>query len=216
MIHAFYKIFSMGILILLLNVACKKSIGEKPVNYIHLKVLELKTGIPLEGALVKLYACNHPDVFGCLSDSLVDVETTDKDGDFQFDANLNAYTLTASEKNYIDASGGGIGTGFGDIYLMPLAHTKIHLVKQNPHPDSLLLAIASDIDPAPLWTFPETNYYHQANDTTVLIASCGNINNTINWYFTDNGHVVITTETGGHIPDYYINRFDTAIVELHY
>jgi len=90
------------------------------------------------------------------------------------------------------------------------------LKKVNTHPPDLLLALGLNKDPAPLFSFGICQSYDLPADTTVLFESFGNNNNSINWYFTDNAGTIVTTETGGSLPDYYINRFDTAAAEVDY
>ena len=48
------------------------------------------------------------------------------------------------------------------------------------------------------------------------MMSYGNTNYIINWYFIDGLGNTVATETGGQIPGYYVNRFDTVSVEINY
>jgi hypothetical protein len=50
----------------------------------------------------------------------------------------------------------------------------------------------------------------------VVLSSYGYMNNIIYWYFMDGIGNIDTTEVGGQLPSYYINRFDTASVEMNY
>jgi len=195
--------------------ACKKAGSAPPADIRTLHVLEFKTNSPIANADVYLNQCTHPDLFGCLADSVIGRLTTDKDGSFQYNARLNFYLITAFHSNYWDGETGG-NTGLSDIYLTPVAYTKIHLKKVNTHPPDLLLALGLNKDPAPLFSFGIRQSYDLPADTTVLFESFGNNNNSINWYFTDNAGTIVTTETGGSLPDYYINRFDTAAAEVDY
>lgn len=213
MSHTIFKLICATIFFYLLNAGCRKSI-DKPVNYIHSKVLELETEMPIGGAQVKLYQCTQPGSSGCRAESMVDTEITDSAGNFQYDSRLNVYAITASHSRYIDGSTGGIGAGLGLIHLAPLACTKIHFLKVNPHPDDLLLTLETGTEPSP--SLASFLYYPLFSDTTIYIRSSGNINNTLVWLFSDKDHVVVPSETGGQIAEYYISRFDTAFVELHY
>ena len=65
-----------------------------------------------------------------------------------------------------------------------------------------------------MFSFDIRQSYDMPADTTVLFESFGNNNNSISWNFTDNAGTIVTTETGGSLPDYYVNRFDTATAEV--
>jgi hypothetical protein len=124
--------------------ACKK---ERPptITYTSIKVLELKTSLPIAGAQVKIYECTKQGFGGCAERSLLRTLTTDKDGNIQFDSKLRVFSADASHEHYWDGGTGGegyFGTSlpFGDIHLIPVANTKIHIKKINPHaPESSLM-----------------------------------------------------------------------------
>lgn len=194
--------------------ACSKSGDASLADIRTLHVLEFKTNSPIAEANVYLNECTRLDPYGCLADSIIGKLTTDKDGSFQYNARLNIYSIAASHNNYWSDETGG-NTGLSDIYLTPVAYTKIHLKKINTHQPGLLLALELNKDPAPLFSFGIRQSYDMPADTTVLLESFGNNNNSIYWYFTDNAGT-IATETGGILPDYYINRFDTATAEVNY
>jgi len=195
--------------------ACSKSAGPPTADIRTLHVLEFKTNSPIENADVYLNQCTHPDPFGCLADSVIGKLTTDEDGSFQYNARLNIYSITASHSSYWSDGPGG-NTGLSDIYLTPVAYTRLHLKKVNTHQPGLLLALELNKDPAPLFSFGVRQSYEMPADTTVLLASFGNNNNIITWNFTDDAGAIITTETGGSLHGYYINRFDTATAEMDY
>lgn len=198
------------------NAACKKSIDTPPVTYTKLKVLEYKTNFPIAGAEVKIYECTKQGFGGCADLSLRKTVTTDKDGNFQFDARLRAYVVEASESRYWDGSTGGeeFFSGsqlpIGDIQLTPIAYSKIHLKRINSHSLDLYLVIQIG------GPFGVKGSYNLPLDTTVIMASYGNRNNPLLWYFTNATGTADTTNKGGSLPDYYINRFDTASVEINY
>jgi len=201
--------------------ACKKSGSAPPADIRTLHVLEFKTNSPIANADVYLHQCIHPDPYGCLADSVVAKLTTDKNGSFQYNAKSNFYLITASQSNYWDGSAGGNFTGLGDVVLIPLAYTKIHLKKIKSHPAELMLHIILDTDPSQfnLYTHPYGEVigsYDLVDDSSVIMKSYGNYDNSISWDFTDKAGNPVTTETGGSLPDYYINRFDTATAEVDY
>jgi len=205
----------------LLNSACKKSDSVPPINYTTLKVLEFKTNLPIAGAEVKIYECKKRDILGCSDLSLLRALTTDKDGNFQFDSKLNVYLVHAAHSNYWDGDSGGDTIGgatqmpLTNIYLTPIAYTKIHLRKINPHSPSLSLVVNINRDSS-LFYYGPANAFAQPDDTTVLMPGYGYTNNFLSWHFSDGMGNVDTTETGGHLPGYYISRFDTAFVEINY
>jgi hypothetical protein len=203
----------------LLNTACKKSDSVPPVYYTTLKVLEFKTNLPLAGAKVEIYKCTKHGFGGCSDISLLRTLSTDKDGNFQFDSKLDVFFVNASHQQYWDGSSGG-ETLWGDllpvtnIYLAPVAYTKIHLKKVNPHASGLSMVL--NVKPDSSTLYGSTAAFSLPADTTFAMASHGNINNVVSWYFINGMGNVDTTEMGGQLPSYYINRFDTASVEINY
>jgi hypothetical protein len=189
----------------LLNAACKKIDFVPKIAYTTLRVLEFKTDLPVADAKVKIYECKKYSFGSCSDVSLLRTLTTDKDGNFQFDSKLRVFEADASHDQYWD--GGSGAQPITDIHLIPIAQTKIHLQKINTHSQDALLHIF----------FCGLHYsYNQVEDSTVIIESYGNSDNSIDWYFTDDRGNKITTETSGQVPIYYINRFDTASVEINY
>ena len=127
----------------LLNTACKKSDSIPAITYTTLKVLELKTNLPIAGAEVKIYECKKHGFGGCSDISLLRTLTTDKDGNFQFDSKLDVFIADATHDQYWEGGSGG-ETFWGtsqpvtNIYLTPVAYTKIHIRRINPHSPDLL------------------------------------------------------------------------------
>ncbi len=205
----------------LLNTACKKSDSVPPVYYTTLKVLELKTNLPIAGAEVEIYECKKRDILGCSDLSLLRALTTDKDGNFQFDSKLSVYLVHAAHGNYWDGDSGGDTIGgtsqmpVTNIYLTPVAYTKIQIRKINPHSSGLSLVVNINPDSS-FFNYGSINAFGQPADTTVIMPGYGYTNNLLSWHFSDGMGNVDTTETGGQLPSYYINRFDTASVELNY
>ena len=204
----------------LLNTACKKSDSVPAVTYASLKVLELKTGLPIAGAQVKIYECKDHSLGFCSDLSLLRTLTTDNDGNFEFDSKLNVFAADASHDQYWNGGSGG-DTFLGnprpvtDIYLTPVAYTKIHIRKINPHSPDLSLVVNINRDSS-FFENGTLNAFAQPADTTVVMPSYGYTNNLLRWHFSDGFGNVDTTETVGQLPIYYINRFDTAAVEINY
>src|SRR6266511_4875518 len=96
----FFKYISTIVIMSLLILACKKSAVNTAVDYRTLKVVEIKTDIPVANASVVLYKCVRPNSFGCLKDSVVGTLLTDNDGNFQFDSKLHVYLIRASHGSY--------------------------------------------------------------------------------------------------------------------
>src|SRR5258708_36331297 len=118
--------------------ACKKSGSAPPPDIRTLHVLEFKTNTPIANADVYLYQCTHPGPIDCLADSVISKLTTGNDGSFQYNGRSNFHLITASHSNYWSDETGG-NNRLSDIYLTPLAYTKIHLKKVNVHQPDLLL-----------------------------------------------------------------------------
>jgi hypothetical protein len=217
--HPFYSILII-IEIGLHIAACKKSDTE-PATYTTLKVLAFKTNLPIAAAEVKIYECNSPAYAGCSDRSLLQTLTTDKDGNFQFDSKLNFYDIRASLDGYWEGVTGGNDVwgnyrGVSNIFLAPIANTKIHIRKINPHPPELYLVVNLDKDTYSLFFPSVTKTFAQPADTTVLVSCFGYMDNLINWYFINAQGVIDTANAGGQIPAFYVSRFDTAFVEINY
>ena len=213
-----YSILSIA-MIWLQNAACKKSIDTPPVTYTTLKVLEYKTNFPIAGAEVKIYECTKQGFGGCADLSLRKTVTTDKDGNFRFDARLHAYVVDASESRYW--TGGTGGEDFGgnalpvtNIFLTPVAYTKIHIREINPHPTGIFMALRLVPDSSLLLPFPVV--FNGPTDTTFVLESFGNRKNLVYWYFTDAMGNEDSTQNRGQLPSYYINRFDTVSLKINY
>lgn len=216
MTFRFSRCFRAIFILSLFFMGCKKSGNIPGANYTALRVLEFKTNAPITDADVVLEKCTHPDPYGCLESSVVGRLNSDKDGIFKFDPKLNVYLVSASHTGYWSDHSGGNSSGPGDVYLTPVAYTKIHLKKLNAHTVDLLLRLVLHKDPAPLLTMGIQNSYDLPVDTTIMMESYGNYNNSIAWYFTDKAGTVVPGEGSGVIPSYYINRFDTATAEVDY
>jgi hypothetical protein len=199
--------------------ACKKS-GIVPDFTPSLKVLELKTNLPIAGAEVRIYECKTYGFGGCSDVSLLRTLTTDKDGNFQFDLKLNVFVADATHDQYWDGGSGG-ETFWGtsqpvtDIYLTPVAYTKLHIKRINPHSPGLSLVVNINRDSS-FFNYGPTNAFAQPDDTTVVMPSYGYTNNILSWHFSDAMGNVDTTDVGGQLPSYYISRFDTASMEINY
>jgi hypothetical protein len=200
--------------------ACKKSGIVPDFTYRSLKVLELKTNLPIAGAEVRIYECKTYGFGGCSDVSLLRTLTTDKDGNFQFDLKLNVFVADATHDQYWDGGSGG-ETFWGtsqpvtDIYLTPVAYTKLHIKRINPHSPGLSLVVNINRDSS-FFNYGPTNAFAQPDDTTVVMPSYGYTNNILSWHFSDAMGNVDTTDVGGQLPSYYISRFDTASMEINY
>jgi len=212
----FLKFVVIVVTMILLNASCKKSVGSQPPPvYIKLKVLELETNTPVPYASVEIYDCTRRGWGGCTQSSLVGKQVTDPLGSFQYDSEVNPYFIVAHHDNYWDGATGGeeFPSGgqlpIGDIHLTPIAYSRIHLKRVNPHSPYLSLVILIG------GVFGSRGAYNLPLDSTVILSSFGNSNNRFSWYFANQAGDVDTTDKGGSF-DYYIHRFDTASVQINY
>ncbi|MFT4019639.1 MAG: hypothetical protein QM668_21930 [Agriterribacter sp.] len=218
--YFFLKSMPVLIVMSMLNNSCKKSGNVPEVHYKTLKVLEKKTNLPVAGATVKIYKAIDIGYGVFREGTILGTLTTDKDGKFKFDSELGVnYAIATHNKYWAGSSGGSDMFGsypFGNIYLAPVGYTKIHLKKINTHLSGLLLTVKVSEDPSPPFDPGSGLSFNQPADTTILMMSYGNTNYIINWYFIDGLGNTVATETGGQIPGYYVNRFDTVSVEINY
>lgn len=202
------------------NAACKKSDSE-PVTYTTLKVLEIKTNLPIAGAEVKIYDCNSGRYAGCSDRSLLQTLTIDKDGNFQFDSKLNFYDIRTSPNGYFEGVTGGKDgwgnyRGVSNIFLTPIGNAKIHIRKINPRPPELTLVVSFTRDLYSQFSPAVTKAFGQPTDTMVVMPCFGYTDNVINWYFLNSQGVIDVANAGGETPSFYVSRFDTAFVEINY
>lgn len=204
------------------NSGCIKSDSEPANTYRTLKVLEYKTNLPIAGVSVNIYECKRHSFGGCSELSSPATTATDNEGNFRFNSRLNVYFAEARRDGYWEGSTGGEDfwgstLPVGDIYLTPIAYTKIHLKKINLHSAdlSLVVDISNSSSSAFLYGGPR-GVYGQPQDTTAVLPSYGYTNNFLRWHFFDTMGNIDTIDRGGTLPGYYINRFDTASVEINY
>ncbi len=105
---------------------CKKSGGQSSVDPVTLKVLEYKTEKPIAGASVTLNKCTHPDIFGCLDYAIVDVLTTDKNGEYQFDRKAKVDRIYVTASKYFAVT----ENNWTYIHLVPQAWIELHAKKK--------------------------------------------------------------------------------------
>ncbi|SRR6266496_2769760 len=105
---------------------CKKSGGQSSVDPVTLKVLEYKTEKPIAGASVTLNKCTHPDIFGCLDYAIVDVLTTDKNGEYQFDRKAKVDRIYVTASKYFAVTENNCTY----IHLVPQAWIELHAKKK--------------------------------------------------------------------------------------
>jgi hypothetical protein len=197
---------------------CKKS----SPHYESYQVLEYRTNTPIAGAKVLLFKCLGGGEGTPCTNSVFDSLITDSNGGFQFASN-GVHMIVAEHQNYIYGHSGD-DVPLGDVYLSPLAHTKAHLKKVSVHDPALHLDINVSGDQN---TVPDVfnnisplffKYsFNMPNDTTVILNSYGNNNNTLLWYIgkeVSPGLDSLVEKLGSQ--QYYINRFDTAVVEIDY
>src|SRR6476646_1290521 len=79
---------------------CMKSDSEPAITHKTLKVLELKTNLPIAGAAIKIYECKRHSFGGCSELSSPVTAATDNEGNFRFNSKLNVYLAEARHDHY--------------------------------------------------------------------------------------------------------------------
>jgi hypothetical protein len=80
-----------------------------------------------------------------------------------------------------DTIGGSTQIPVTNIYLTPVAYTKIQIRKINPHSPGLSLVVNIKPDPSS-FNYGSINAFGQPADTTVVMASYGYTNNILSWH----------------------------------
>lgn len=209
----------LGLLFILAYISCSKEggtpapgEGTSTPKYVELKILEEKTNLPIEGATVALQKCIKYDIeFGCTSYSSGYLYSTSATGTCSFPASLTVDRINVSHPKYWSAS----STHRGNISMCPEAWTKVDLRKVNNYPPGYGVRVEltnySPFGPFNSITFPATI------DTIVYIRSRGLSQNAISWSISDNPwNIGSGLGTGGTTTSFYINKFDTASVNINY
>jgi hypothetical protein len=178
--------------------------GNPPMT---IRVLEKLTNVPIEGAEIALQKCaRYDNVFGCVSYSIFDVLHTNSAGEVTFirPPDLEAYEVT--HPNYWKAyeSNGSVSS----ITLTPKCTLKINIERVNSYSQTTSLSL--QIQEADCYSYNCSFGRYTLGlpaDTVIYVPGFGNTNNRVIWS---------AGNTSQEMPLVFVNRFDTATINIQY
>ena len=175
-------------------------------NPFIISVLERNTNKPIAGATVSLLKCSNYDfVFGCTGYSTYSTLTTNSEG-----------KVTASKADEIKVEANKYWTLYKktdiqNVILNPKTTIEVNVKREKTYAPTDILWIGQDR------YFNDLKGIGLPVDTIVYIDGYGYAENKIYWYINYwNGPIVNTGSTGGSSPNFYINGFDTARIQIKY
>lgn len=179
-----------------------------PANPLTFTVIEKSTNKPIAGATVSLQRCsNYDSQFGCVAYSTFATLTTNADGKVKYSGNSSIDRIRVEADNYwlqIQR------TPVQDVILTPKTRIEVNVKRENTYASTDILSIGQNKYIGDLKTIG------LPMDTTVYIDGYGHAENKIYWYINYLNNGIINTSTGGSSPDFYINGFDTARIQIKY
>jgi hypothetical protein len=203
------------LLLALPSSGCKKNSPASPQDSTtppahKIRVLERSTYVPVKNATVYFQNCNAQDILGfCTSYTVVKVLTTDDSG--YVTVKIAYESIKMEHQNYWPV----IVKGQDTIIATPKSLIKVNARKVNTYlPDDFLKVSNSEPGCYDIYCWSATPVYiSTGSDTAVYVSGRGNAENEVHWQIWNSG--VVTS--GDHsISPIYINRFDTATINLDY
>ncbi len=176
-------------------------------NPVTITVVESTTNKPIAGATVSLQKCSNYDFqFGCTAYSTfttlisnTEGKATSAFGADQIKVEANKY-WTVYKK-----------TDIQNVILTPKTSIEVNVKREKTYAPTDILWIGQDK------YFNDLKGIGLPVDTTIYIDGYGYSENKIYWYINYwNGAIVNTGSTGGSSPNFYVNGFDTARIQIKY
>jgi hypothetical protein len=179
-----------------------------PPDPVTLLVLEKTSNKPVGFATVTLKRCSKYDaVFGCVSYASINSYITNSAGVVTFSPPSNYEAFEITHKDYWDA--------WNSVILTPKCTIKtiINKISANP-PGDILYVIVQDPNCNFLGCLNEAHSLHIPIDTVLYTTGSGNSDNQVAWHIINSSSIdTLQVHTVG---PFYVNGFDTAIVNIDY
>jgi hypothetical protein len=177
-------------------------------NPVIITVTEKTTNKPIADAQVSLQRCSDYDFqFGCISYSTFTRIITNTEGKATYSGNSNIAQVKVEANKYWTLYE---RSPIQNIVLTPKNRIEVHVKREKTYAATDILWIGHDrmIDDLKPIGLPV--------DTTIYIDGYGYAENKIYWYINYWNGGIINTSIGGSSPNFFVNGFDTARVEIKY
>ena len=203
-----YYVFSILAITILSGCSKQNSTTTAPPanNSFTITVIERTTNKPIAGATVSLQNCSNRDfVFGCTAYSTFTTLTTNTEG--------KATSAFGADQIKVDANKYWTlykKTGIQNVILTPKTSIEVNVKREKTYSSTDILWIGQNR------IFNDLKPIGLPADTTVYIDGYGYSENKIYWYINYLSGGIINTSIGGSSPDFYVNGFDTARIQIKY
>ena len=215
----YYYVFSILAITIVSGCSKQTSTNAPPANTSPtITVTERTTNKPIAGATVSLQKCsNYDNQFGCTAYSTFATLTTNTEGKVTYSANSNRDQISGNSNPrqiIVDANKYWTlykKTGIQNVILTPKNSIEVNVKREKTYASTDILWIGQNrhiLDLKPIGL---------PADTIVYIDGYGFSENKIYWYINYwNGGIISTGSTGGSSPNFYVNGFDTARIQIKY
>jgi hypothetical protein len=181
--------------------------ANTPLTPLTITVIEKITNKPIAGATVSLRKCSNYDFqFGCTAYSTFNTLTTNTEGKVTFSSNPDEIKVEANKYWTLYKK-----TDIRNVILTPKNSIELHVKREKTYAPTDILWIGQ------YRFFNDLKAIGLPIDTIVYVDGYGYAENKIYWYINYFiGGIVNTGSTGGNSPNFYVNGFDTAKIEIKY
>jgi hypothetical protein len=210
----YYYIFSILAITVVPGCSKQNSTTTPPAttpanNPLTITVIEKNTNKPIAGATVSLQKCSNYDfVFGCIRYSTFTTLTTNTEGKVTYSGNTNIEQILVDANKYWNFYE---KSRIQNVILIPKTIIEINVKREKTYASTDILWIGQnryldDLKPIGL-----------PIDTTIYIDGLGYSENKIYWYINFfSGGIININSIGGSTPNFFVNGFDTARIQIKY
>lgn len=203
-----YYVFSILAITILSGCSKQNSTTTAPPanNSFTITVIERTTNKPIAGATVSLQKCSNRDfVFGCTAYSTFTTLTTNTEG--------KATTTFGADQIKVEANKYWTlykKTDIQNVVLTPKTSIEVNVKREKTYAPTDILWIGQ------YTYFDDLKGIGLPVDTIVYIDGYGYAENKIYWSINYWSGGIITGSIGGSSPNFYVNGFDTARIQIKY
>jgi len=176
-------------------------------NLLTITVIERNTNKPIAGATVSLLKCSNYDFqFGCTGYSTYTTVTTNSEGKATLPSKPDEIKVEANKYWTLYKK-----TDIQNAILTPKTSIEINVKREKTYAPTDILWIGQER------YFNDLKSIGLPVDTIVYIDGYGYSENKIYWYINYfSGGIINPGSTGGSSPNFYVNGFDTAKIQIKY
>lgn len=190
----------------LLALACKKDKANTGTQ-MEITILDRSTGMPLSGATVQGFKCNHSDWLGNCSElgQELATTTTNAEGKAFFSTSLGVKTFNIRKENYLDLLMPNLL--MNPFSLVPAATLKVRFIKTNQYAASNQLYVIDKVSSST----STVKALGLPNDAVVYLKGTGDEPNSVYWKVGTSSAPPFTVTQ-----PVMISKFDTAAFTIRY